>query len=136
MADLTISTDELIKAATGLKLIAGADITAKGAYAFRRARPVIAAAQAAFEETRIALAEKHARRDAAGAPCKKIVAGTEVFDIEDQAAFDAALGEIKAERITLSGVRPVTVAEFGDAKVSELAMTLLGPLVVDGETPA
>lgn len=140
MAELTISTKDLINAEKGMALIAGTGITPKGAYALRRARAAIAAEMKLYHEQRLELARQHAKKDAQGQPRTKIVEEkgkpVEVYDMEDQAAFDAALAEIQTEPVTLAGVRPVTLSEFGDANVSELAMTLLGPLVVDEEPAA
>jgi hypothetical protein len=135
MADLTISTADLLNAAKGLDEISFTDITPRGAYALRKQRAAIVRAYRVYEETRMALATEHSHQNEDGSP-KRIVTEVEgksvaVFDLKDREAFAAALQSLQSEPVTLSGVRPVTLEELGNASISEATMTLLGPLVVD-----
>lgn len=136
MSDLSLTTAELLYMGEGLKLIKSVGVTPSGAYALRTARPVVAAKLAVYEATRTERAQLHSRKDAAEQPQKRTdkIDGksVEVWDIIDEAAFDADHAAILAERIVLPGVRPIKVSEFGGASISEHVMTLLGPLVVEG----
>lgn len=135
MSDLPITTQQLVNIAAAFPQISGAGMTPTGAFALRCTRPVVGALVTAFEETRIEKAKELAKKNDDGSPKMKTVTSdgkdVEVFDFEDETAWSACYAELMAAKVTLSGVRPITVKEFGHATISEEVMTLLGPLVVE-----
>lgn len=135
MADLTITTLELLNIAAAFPQITAAGMTPTGAFALRCARPVVGAALDAFNETRLDKAKEHAKKAEDGTPLtKKVMEGgkeVEAFDFADETAWAECYKELLTAKVTLSGVRPITVKEFGKAEISETVMTLLGPLVVE-----
>ncbi len=131
-----MTVGELIDAAGGLVGIGGVAIPSIAAsYAFatikRKATPELQA----IEEYRKALCRKWAVLDDAGQP---ILVGRDdeqgrivmrhVFT--DEAAFEREWQEMRAQPVTLSGVRAVRIAEMEGAVVSPDVLFQLGPFVV------
>lgn len=99
-------------------------MTPTGAFRLRVLRPELGKAFEAYTGARIEQAEKFGVKNEAGT-------AYEFPDPEKLAAFNAAMSELHAQKVTLAGCKALTIADLGETRVSDTAMTLLGPLVVE-----
>lgn len=91
----------------------------KGRYAFGRQAEKIEREIQGWEKARIALNERHCRRDADGKPVMIDVPGGQKYDLGDNlVAFNTELEQMGEEPITLTGVRMVLHAELGDCPLT------------------
>lgn len=99
-------------------------MTPTGAFRLRVLRPEIGKALEAYNGARIEQAEQFGVKNEAGTLY-------EFPDPDKQTAFNAAMTEIYAQKVTLAGCKALCLADLGETRVSDIAMTLLGPLVVE-----
>ena len=99
-------------------------MTPTGAFRLRVLRPEIGKAYETYNGARIEQAEQFGVKNKAGT-------AYEFPDPDKLAAFNAAMTEIHAQKVTLAGCKALTIADLGETRVSDIAMTLLGPLVVE-----
>lgn len=99
-------------------------MTPTGAFRLRVLRPELGKAFETYKGAQLEQAEKFGVKNEAGTQY-------EFPDPDKLKAFNDAMAEIHAQKVTLAGCKPLTLADLGDTRVSDIAMTLLGPLVVE-----
>lgn len=124
-----MTVGELLAAVPGLQAIGDVRIpSVVAAYVIAKAKRAANAELETIESQRIALCELHAERDEAGHPIK--VDGK--YQLNGSAAvFAEHWKELQGARVTLSGVRPVTLTELAGATLSPDVLFSLGPFVVE-----
>jgi hypothetical protein len=128
MSDLTLTVGELVDAVPGLQAIGGTKVPSIiASYALAKARRKVNAELPDIEAQRVALCALHAVKDDLDHPVQ--VDGT--YQIADMVAFQKDWQTLRAQPVTLTGVRAVSLDELAGTEISPDVVFALGPFVAE-----
>ncbi len=137
MTDLLVTNNDLWLAISGknsdgkgalLMLQDRVGLPNVASYALLKAKRKALAEIEDLEKTRLKLCIQFAIKDEANEPKLTPEGRYEIAEVE---AFNAEWAKVLAEEVTLTGVRAVTLAELGDAKITPDELEGLGVFLVE-----
>ncbi len=134
ITSLSLSYDELLTAATGLKLLGPDKLPPKPAFALMKARRKITEAQADFDQRRLELVQRVGKRNEQDELIQiQAPDGTVQYEIakEHIAEFTREFADMLQTVVVLEGVRPVSITELGDTMVSPDVLMACGPFITE-----
>lgn len=142
MPDLTVKASDIWTAVAGrtfsgtgplVTLVDRAELPATAAYVLLKLRRKCVAELQDLDKAREAICKELAEKDEAGNPKTREDGGYEIADLP---AFGERFNALLQQDVTLTGVRKLTLHEFGSAKVTAGELEQLGPFLDDSAEAA
>lgn len=138
MSDLTVKAVDIWTAVGGRALngtgplqtlVDRAELPATAAYVLLKLRRKCVAELGDLDKAREAICKELAEKNADGSP--KMRDGGQGYEITDMAAFQERFNALLQQDVVLTGVRKLTLHDFGTAKVTAAELDQLGPFLED-----
>lgn len=142
MSDVTVKAHDIWTAVSGrtmsgtgplVTLIDRANLPATAAYVLLKLRRKCSAELQDLDKAREAICKELAVKNEDGSPKMREDGG---YEIPDLAVFGERFNALLQQDVTVTGVRPLRLSEFGDAKVTAGELEQLGPFLDPGEEAA
>jgi len=123
---ITVALGELKDIIDGLSEIAETKLPVKTAYWVNKISRVVVKEFGTFEDQRIKLINRYAKKDEKGRPLIE----NDNFVLADAEGFNKDFSELASMEIDLH-VNPFSIDQFGDIEISPLSLAKLGRLLAD-----
>ena len=124
--EMKVQLRELQALAQGITSILEEKLPAKAAYWLARNGDKLDQELRAFEKTRIATLEKHARKDKDG---KAVIKGKE-YQLDKREAFEVEMNKFLDEEVEVD-LKPISLETLGDVKLKTIDMIRLQKIIKD-----